>query len=97
MNEITAAIIGAAIPVVIAAIYRLITIGSSLPRRVARLEDGLVMLIEVNEGQTDGIIASLIAQREGRCNGEITEALDALKASKAKSRAFLASKAVGRR
>lgn len=97
MREILIAGAGGALTIAIVVVANLIRTGSSLPRRVTRLEEGLVMMIEVNHAQTAGIIASLEAQRDGRCNGNVSGALDGLQEAQRTSTKFLAAHAVGTR
>lgn len=86
---------GGVLTLLVVTLVNTLRTSSSLPRRVTRLEGAVVTLIEVNDRQTDGIIASLEAQRDGRCNGNVSKALERLCEAKDKSGAFLAAQAVG--
>lgn len=86
---------GGALTVAVIAVANSLRTRSSLPRRVERLESASALTLDILDAQTDGIVASLIALKEGKANGEASAALTRLRESKESRSKFLAAQAMG--
>jgi hypothetical protein len=97
LNEIIALGVGGVVTGAIILVFQKIKISASLPRRVERIEAGVIVLLNINEIQIDSMQVSLIAVRDGCANGAISDALEKLEGAKKLSRDYFISQAIGRK
>lgn len=90
MKEWLIALIGVS-PFICALLWKGLSIIASLPRRVARLEAMNTKVLESIAVQTTGLVAIAEAVAGKQCNGNVDDALTAMRADNVKMYAFLST------
>lgn len=80
-----------------AVLVRWAVVSQRLPKRISRLEAGVVMLLRAQFAQFDSLLAVIRSQQGHKLNGELEEMQEAVRASKAEMTQYLSDAAISQK